>query len=301
MSRRILLIDDSNSIHSLVKVRLADESFEILSAFNGRDGIDLVRAESPDVVLLDVDMPSLDGFEVCRILKSDPATLHIPVIFLTGSTKSDEKIRGLELGAIDYILKPFDPAELRARVRSALRLKYLMDLLSRKAQIDGLTGLWNRRHFDECLAEQIAFAARHELPLSCLLLDIDHFKMINDRYGHPFGDEVLKSVAGTLNDVIRTEDLLCRYGGEEFAVIAPSTPISGAIMLGERIRQTVASRPLMDKGSRISVTVSVGVAQWQHSARITLVESADHALYQAKRDGRNRVSAFNPILAISAY
>jgi diguanylate cyclase (GGDEF)-like protein len=300
MSRKILLIDDSRPIHSLVRARLADESLQILSAHSGREGIDLVRAESPDVILLDVDMPEMDGFEVCRTLKSDPATLHIPVIFLTGSTSAEQKILGLEMGAIDYILKPFDPAELRARVRSALRLKYLMDLLSRKAQIDGLTGLWNRRHFDECLSEQLSFASRHELPLSCLLLDVDHFKAINDHYGHPFGDDVLKSVANTVSDVIRSEDLLFRYGGEEFAVVAPNTPITGAIMLGERIRQAIGSYPLMHKGSPITVTVSVGVAQWQHSVRITLVESADHALYQAKRDGRNRVSAFNPILAISA-
>jgi len=179
MSRKILLIDDSPPIHALVRARLAEESLDIISASDAQTGIDLVLSESPDVILLDVDMPGKDGFEVCKILKSDPATLHIPIIFLTAATGTDMKIRGLELGAIDYITKPFDPAELRARVRSAVKLKFLMDLLSRKAQIDGLTGLWNRRYFDQCLTEQLSFASRHELPLSCLMLDIDHFKSGN--------------------------------------------------------------------------------------------------------------------------
>jgi len=300
MSRKILLIDDSPPIHALVRARLAEESLDIISASDAQTGIDLVLSESPDVILLDVDMPGKDGFEVCKILKSDPATLHIPIIFLTAATGTDMKIRGLELGAIDYITKPFDPAELRARVRSAVKLKFLMDLLSRKAQIDGLTGLWNRRYFDQCLTEQLSFASRHELPLSCLMLDIDHFKSVNDRFGHPFGDEVLKFVANTVNEVVRTEDLVCRYGGEEFAVVAPNTPLTGAVMLAERIRVAIAAQPLSNKGTPVTVTASIGVAQLQHPSRLTIVESADHALYQAKRDGRNRVSAYNPILAVSA-
>lgn len=297
MSRKLVIIDDSAPMHALIRARLIGEELEIHSASDGRSGLEMVRALQPDLVLLDVDMPDLNGFDVCRQLKSDTVTLHIPVVFLTGASTGEDKIRGLELGAVDYITKPFDPAELRARVRSALRLKYLMDLLARKAQIDGLTGLWNRRHFDEVIQEQMSLSARHRLPLSCVLLDVDHFKAINDRFGHPFGDEVLKAIAGAINDTVRLEDTVCRYGGEEFAIILPNTALVGAILLAERVRSSIASRQVLHKTGSVNVSASFGVAEYQPGLPVAFIEAADRALYQAKKDGRNRVVSYTPPVA----
>src|SRR4051812_22667076 len=193
MPQKVLIIDDSKPIHALVRARLAEEPIELHSAFDGETGIATALNLLPDLILLDVDMPSPDGFEVCRRLKDDPATMTIPVVFLTGMASTEQKIRGLELGALDYILKPFDPAELRARVRTSLRQKYLLDLLAKKAMIDGLTGLWNRTYFDQTLAAQLALFRRAGYPCSVILTDVDNFKLINDQFGHPTGDEALRA------------------------------------------------------------------------------------------------------------
>src|SRR5438552_10201412 len=198
MPQKVLIIDDSKPIHALLRARLTDEPVELHSAFDGDAGVLAACNILPDLILLDVDMPNPDGFEVCRRLKADPATMNIPIVFLTGVSSTEQKIRGLELGALDYILKPFEPAELRARVRASLRQKYLLDLLSKKAMVDGLTGLWNRTYFDQTLAAQMALARRAGYPFSVIIADVDHFKSINDRYGHPTGDEVLRAVAQTI-------------------------------------------------------------------------------------------------------
>lgn len=289
MAQRVLVIDDSPPIHALVTVRLREERVELFSAYDGESGLAMVQSLQPDLVLLDVDMPHPDGFEVCRRLKADPATMQIPVIFLTGVSSSEQKILGLDLGAVDYVTKPFDPAELRARVRASLRTKYLLDLLSRKAQIDGLTGLWNRTHFDQRLEAEISLARRSHHALSCLLVDIDHFKQVNDRYGHQFGDSTLRSVAQTLGSECRIEDIVCRYGGEEFAIVAPNTAAAPAGWLAERLRQLVAGQELFCRGTSVLITCSFGVAQFDGSSSLSLVEMADKALYQAKKLGRNRV------------
>jgi diguanylate cyclase (GGDEF)-like protein len=287
---RVVIIDDSQPIHLLVRARLAGESLELFSADTGTAGLELVRRILPDLVLLDVEMPAPDGFEVCRQLKSDSATIGIPVIFLTGASSTQQKIKGLELGAIDYVTKPFDPAELRARVRAALRLKYLMDLLARKAQIDPLTGLWNRRFLDSRLDEAESLARRSGQPLSCVIADIDHFKSINDRFGHPFGDEVLRGVAGVMSDLVRTEDTLCRFGGEEFVLVLPNTPADGAVNLAERLREQVAGKAFQHKGTSVPVTASFGIAGYDPAATVPMLDRADQALYAAKKAGRNRVA-----------
>src|SRR5438552_5958921 len=244
MPQKVLIIDDSKPIHALLRARLTDEPVELHSAFDGDAGMIAAGNLLPDLILLDVDMPDPDGFEVCRRLKSDPATMNIPVVFLTGVSSTEQKIRGLELGAADYVLKPFDPAELRARVRASLRHKYLLDLLSKKAMLDGLTGLWNRAYFDQMLAANLSLARRSGQPVSIILADVDHFKQVNDRFGHPMGDEALRAIAQAMQASCRMEDIVCRYGGEEFAVIAPNTPAAKAITLGERLRDMVAKLAL---------------------------------------------------------
>jgi diguanylate cyclase (GGDEF)-like protein len=286
---KLLVIDDSRDVHTLIRCRLAREAVELHAAYGGDEGVAAAAAVHPDLILLDVEMPGRDGFDVCRALKADDRTMHIPVIFLTGAASSEEKIRGLELGATDYIVKPFDPAELRARVRASLRTKRLVDLLSKKAMIDGLTGLWNRTYLDAQLCAALSAARRTGAPLSCIMADVDRFKAVNDTYGHSFGDEVLRAVAEVFSRACRAEDVVCRYGGEEFAVLLPNTPPAQAAAAAERLRELVEGLALTWREGVVKVTCSFGVAHLGGRVPPTVIELADQALYKAKHAGRNRV------------
>jgi diguanylate cyclase (GGDEF)-like protein len=297
MSQKVLVVDDSEEIHDLLRARLQAEPIDLRFAADGGTGLALASEWGPDLILLDVDMPDPDGFEVCRRLKADPRTMPIPVVFLTGATSPAEKIRGLDLGAADYVTKPFDAAELRARVRATLRTKYLMDLLAHKAMIDGLTGLWNRTYFESRLSSELAHTRRTGRPLSCVMLDVDHFKRVNDRYGHPFGDEVLRAVGRLLAETCRQEDVACRYGGEEFAILTPGVAAEGAAELAERVRTGVAALALPHRDGPVRVTCSLGVSDLRHTPPPTIVELADRALYEAKQSGRNRVAVASPAAA----
>jgi diguanylate cyclase (GGDEF)-like protein len=290
--RKLLIIDDAQVMHALVRTRLKDEDLEFHSAFDGRTGLELAANVNPDVILLDIEMPDTDGYEVCRRLKASPETSNVPVIFLSGLTSTEEKIKGLNLGAVDYVTKPFDPAELKARVRASLRTKYLMDLLARKAMIDGLTGLWNRAFFEQRLAAEMARSRRHEEPVACVMADVDHFKSVNDKFGHSVGDEVLRRIAATLSSAVRAEDIVCRFGGEEFAILSINAAASDAGKLAERIRKQVENDRIVVRGATIQVTCSFGVADAADAAGIPLVDAADAALYSAKSEGRNRVMRF---------
>ncbi|MGA2499862.1 MAG: diguanylate cyclase [Tepidisphaeraceae bacterium] len=293
MLQKLLVIDDSESIHALLRVRLRDECVEIFSALDGPAGLEMAKQVSPDLVFLDVDMPVTNGFAVCQELKLDALTTSVPVIFLTGASSTDEKIRGLDAGAIDYITKPFDAAELRARVRAGLRTKFLLDLLSKKAMIDGLTGLWNRAYFDQRLAAETSLAERSGHPLSVVMADIDYFKRINDRFGHPCGDEVLRTAGQLLTESCRKEEVVCRYGGEEFAVVVPNSAIDDATGLAGRFNRIIASHEFVCRGVRTPLTCSFGVAELARARSCDVVELADQALYRAKQNGRNRVEANN--------
>ena len=289
MPDKVLVIDDSRDVHVLVKARLGKEPVTLYSAYSGAEGIAAARDVQPDLILLDVEMPGQDGFDVCRQLKADKQLMQIPIIFLTGATSTEQKIQGLELGATDYITKPFDPAELRARVRASLRTKTLVDLLAKKAMVDGLTGLWNRMYLDARLSAEMSASRRTGAPLSCIMADIDRFKSVNDTYGHSFGDEVIRSVAGILGAFCRAEDVVCRYGGEEFAVLLPNTADDAAGELAERLRRKVEGLGLTFHEKPVAVTCSFGVAHLGGEFPPGVVELADKALYEAKHGGRNRV------------
>lgn len=290
MSDKILVIDDSPEIHTLVRIRLGKESVVIYSAYDGVAGLVAARDVRPALILLDVEMPDQDGFAVCSELKSDPVTRDIPIIFLTGATSTEDKIRGLERGATDYVTKPFEPAELRARVRAALRTTHLIDLLSKRAMIDGLTGLWNRSYLEAHLSIELSAARRSGQPLSCIMADVDQFKSINDRYGHGFGDDVLRSIAEVITSGSREKDIACRYGGEEFTILLPNTTIDQAAHLAEQMRARIASAPLCHRDAPVPVTCSFGVANLRGHVPPSLIDLADQALFQAKRSGRNRVA-----------
>ncbi len=301
----ILLIDDSTDMHRLLSVRLRAESLEILGADNGFDGIGLARSRLPDLILLDIDMPGMDGFEVLQALRDDEMTHQIPVIFLSAMSTSNDKVRAFEMGAMDYVSKPPDWAELRARVRSALRISLLMKMLSQKAQLDGLTGLWNRTYLDTRLSEEFSQAMRYGHPLSLILADLDHFKSINDTFGHPHGDRVLQAFASLLTRTCREGDVAFRYGGEEFAVILPETRLRPAAEAAERMR-TAFETITWKQHPQHPVTASFGVAGLQELAQPSverLVAAADNALYAAKKQGRNCVvvaKSDGPRLALSA-
>jgi two-component system cell cycle response regulator len=294
MSQTVLAIDDSPDIHRLLDVRLRPEGVTIHHALDASEGLAKAAEIKPDLILLDVDLPLMTGFEVCQKLKDDPRTADIPIIFLTGATEVHTKVRGFDLGAIDYVVKPFEPAELRARVRAALRTKRFHDLLSAKLHLDGLTGVWNRSYFDQRFGEEIMAAQRYGRPVALVMLDLDHFKGHNDSFGHPFGDQVLQVVGDILQASLRTTDAPCRFGGEEFAVILTETDEKAAGVTAERIRQKLAQYAFRPKERNVEVTASLGVASSamfdrQSLSVSTVVTAADDALYQAKREGRNRV------------
>jgi len=289
MSPDVLVIDDSPVIHAILRGRLGKDQIAVHSAHDGESGLAAAREHRPKLILLDVEMPGQDGFAVCASLKADPLTRDIPVIFLTGSATVDDKIRGLELGASDYVTKPFDPAEVSARVRASLRTQEQVRQLARQAMIDGLTGLWNRAYLDSRLGTEVLAARRQGHSLSCIMADLDGFKGINDRYGHPFGDEVLRQVARVLLAGARPQDTVCRFGGEEFTVLLPGTPTWMALEIAERYRLAIEGHPFEHRGQTVPITCSFGVADLPTSTPPTVVDLADEALYSAKHAGRNRV------------
>jgi diguanylate cyclase (GGDEF)-like protein len=267
-------------------------------ATNGAEALDLVRSDTPDIILLDIVMPEMDGYEVCRRLKENDLTRHIPVIFVTGKTHEEDEFRGLELGAVDYITKPFSLPIVKARVKNHLELKRRGDLLEELAFLDGLTCIHNRRRFDEVLDEEWRRALRDGTWLTVMIIDIDFFKLFNDFYGHAAGDECLKQVGQALKrSFSRASDFVARYGGEEFAAVLGGTRLDGAIECAQKLRDELASMDLKHARSPISdrVTVSIGTASVQpcaESSATELVKIADEMLYRAKREGRDRVKSW---------
>ena len=293
----ILLAEDSMVVRAVVRSQLIEHGFDVVEAEDGERAIEAFRECHPDVVLLDIEMPVLGGFEVLAAIKEDPESGDTPVVFLTAREATSDLIDALELGAHDYLRKPFDGGELLARVRAARRVKALQDELrirnaelDRISRTDPLTGLWNRRHLQGQLPAVQSLAQRHGTQVSALMVDIDHFKRINDEEGHRVGDLVLQEVAARLRSGVRTEDLLARWGGEEFLVLLPLTGPDGAATVSERVRAAVGEEPVHVGGRDIAVTVSVGSASLQAGEDMeSLVGRADAAMYEAKRTGRNRV------------
>ncbi|MGR9012478.1 MAG: diguanylate cyclase [Gammaproteobacteria bacterium] len=295
--RPMILIVDDVPTNVQILAEVLSSVYRIKVAANGVDALDIARrVPHPDLILLDVMMPEMDGFEVCRRLKADVHTDKIPVIFVTAkSAESDEEL-GLNLGAVDYISKPFVIPIAKARIRNHIRLKQQADLLESLSLLDGLTQIPNRRRFDETLLSEWKRATRDGTPLSLIMIDIDHFKQYNDHYGHGAGDVCLQKVAEELSKgVARPSDLVARYGGEEFVVILPETSQESALQIAERLRECIENMGLPHADSKVGpvVTISVGVASQiaisEKSLPQALSDTADKALYMAKEAGRNRV------------
>jgi diguanylate cyclase (GGDEF)-like protein len=288
---RVLVAEDSLVVRSLLRRQLEDAGYAVVEAVDGEEALRLCQERHPDVVLLDVEMPKLDGYGVLSAIRKDPDLAEIPVVFLTARATTEDVVEGLRLGAHDYLRKPFEAAELLARVSAALRVKALQDQLRAMSRTDPLTGLANRRRLQDHLLAVCSAARRHGQSVGVLMVDVDHFKAVNDTLGHETGDVVLRAVASRLVEACRLEDLAGRWGGEEFLVVAPLTDLASVAELGERVRTQVASGPVLVNGeSPVEVTVSVGGAAGAGDPD-ALLHRADASLYEAKRTGRNRVVA----------
>jgi diguanylate cyclase (GGDEF)-like protein len=290
-----LLVVDDQPINIQVMYRCFAGDYQVFMATNGEQALSLCKSNPPDLILLDVVMPGVDGFEVCARLKADESTRHIPVIFVTAHTDPAQETHGLSLGAVDFIAKPINPDVVRARVKTHLTLKFQSDLLRKLVFLDGLTGVFNRRYFDQQMSTEWARAARNNTPLSLVLLDVDFFKLFNDRYGHQAGDDALRVIGGALKSCLRRPaDLVARYGGEEFACILPETSYEDALAIANELESKIRSLAIAHEISETAnvVTISVGLATRADNADTdvaALIGLADNLLYEAKHSGRGRV------------
>ena len=295
----ILVGDNSPVVREVLRWHLESHGFQVGEAADGAETVALAQRVKPSVILLSVELPTLNGHQTLARLKSDAELRDTPVVFITAHTETDDVVEGLRLGAHDYLRKPFEPAEVIARVSAANRVKELQDdLRQRNAELDRisrsdpLTGLSNRRHLDERLAAHAASAGRHSHQLSVAVVDIDNFKAVNDTFGHAAGDAVLCEVARRLEASARMEDIVGRWGGEEFIVILPHCDVDGAVVVSERIRQAISASPIRTgDGVAIPVSVSIGCTGGSDER---LIERADAALYAAKKAGRNCTVALEP-------
>jgi diguanylate cyclase (GGDEF)-like protein len=300
---RVLVIDDNAVIKRLASILLAKKGHSVETATNGPEGIMFAKSFHPHVILLDVMMPEIDGYEVCRCLKSDDQTKDIPIIMVTSRAEIVDKVKGLELGAADYVQKPFDHEELQARVATQIKMKLLWDELQEKNKLleelvkkDGLTNLYNHRYFHDRMVDEFNRCKRYGLSMSCVLMDIDFFKKINDTYGHQAGDHILQRLAQIILANIRDVDIGARYGGEEFALILPHTRLENALKFSDRLRRNVEETGFSFAGTTIKVTVSLGVAclpENDPKSHTDIIRFADDALYAAKTAGRNRVVVYS--------
>lgn len=286
----VLVVDDCEFVHRLLHARLRSEAIRIESLQRGSLAVQRALDCAPALILLDLNMPEMDGFEILRRLKDDAKTIHIPVIVLSGQDSAEDKVTAFDLGAVDFIAKPFDMTELRARIRVALRMQALVQMLAQRAQIDGLTGLCNRACFDTRWHQEHERASRSGTALSLAIFDLDEFKSINDTYGHPAGDAVLVGLAQLISRTVRVSDVACRYGGEEFAIIFPETSPAEAVAICERLRKA-CEQIVWPKHPGRTVTLSIGIAGTASPVGVhkqIWIETADRNLYSAKREGRNR-------------
>lgn len=299
--RHIMIVDDMPSNIKLLANGLKDD-YVLYVASSGEKAIEIAQEESNlDLILLDIMMPGLNGYDVCRALKSDPKTNHIPIVFVSALDEVNDEEKGLNLGAVDYIIKPFHLPIVKARVRNHINLKLKTDMLEKLSHIDGLTQIANRRFFDEILSREAQRLVRDGgLSLGVIMMDIDYFKPYNDHYGHGVGDECLKNVAKTLASTIRRPaDSVARYGGEEFVVVLPETTLEGVMLMAEKMRLAVAALHIKHEYSQVAdfVTISLGASAGllthEDDAK-TLLAEADKALYVAKNEGRNRAVSSIP-------
>ena len=299
-TKNSVLIVDDDPLNITALAQILKDDYIIHAEKDGASAIQTAKELLPDLILLDVVMPKMDGFEVLEKLKEIQETSTIPVIFITGLSSVQDEEKGLVLGASDYIQKPFSPAIVKLRVRNQLQIVNQLRLISHLSVTDALTGLYNRRHFNNRLNYEWSRAIREKTPLSILMIDVDDFKKYNDTYGHLQGDAVLKSVAGVLRQkLLRSTDMLARWGGEELAVLLPGTNLMGALVVSEKLRTAVESHEFLYEYTPTHITISIGincVSPWEYISMKHFVDEADKALYAAKKSGKNRAAIAEGLL-----
>jgi diguanylate cyclase (GGDEF)-like protein len=305
MKANILFVEDSETHGVVTKSALEKNGHAVTWVLDGMSAFRLAMTQPFDLILLDRILPDMDGSELCRWLKHNQDTRGIPIVMISARDTTTDKVQGLDSGADDYLTKPYEDVELNARVNAALRIKLLQDELRRKndelrdmltqvetlSNADPLTGLLNRRRFDAILQPEFSKALRYKTPLSCMMIDVDHFKAVNDTHGHAIGDAVIKDVAGIIKWSIRDVDTACRWGGEEFIVLTPMTPQDKAELLAQRILKAVSEYAFAGANS-VKLTVSIGIADTAGPGIDSvnkLIQAADIALFRAKKNGRNRI------------
>lgn len=296
LKQKILIVDDMPANIKVLGQVLRNE-YEIVIATSGPKALELAASDNPpDLVLLDIEMPGMDGYEVCKRLKNEDKTRNISIIFVTAKKEEDDETRGLELGAVDYIVKPFSIPIVKARVKTHLKLKVQTDLLEELTSLDPLTNVANRRRLDEVLKIECSRSRRSGSSLSLIFLDVDYFKSFNDIYGHAAGDECLIKVAAALKSALyRDTDFVARYGGEEFVAVLPETDLQAAIFIAERIKREIAGLKIEHAGSDVADQLSVSMGVLSNSAEdysylpVEMIKAADALLYTAKEQGRNRI------------
>jgi diguanylate cyclase (GGDEF)-like protein len=298
-NKRILIAEDDPVSRRMLESLLSKWAYDVTVVTDGMEALRLLEsADAPRLAILDWMMPGMEGVQICRRIRERKDRPYIYLLLLTARSQKQDLLEGLELGADDYLTKPFDAQELRARLRAGDRILSLQDdLLAAQAELhfratnDALTGISNRPAILDALGKELARQVRDDRPFGIVLADIDHFKEVNDGYGHLSGDDVLRTVAQRLRDSTRPYDSVGRYGGEEFLIVAPFADVAGTLALAERIRRNIESQPVFARGGSISVTASFGVAVSHHPPSAdakTLLQLADDALYRAKENGRNR-------------
>lgn len=301
----ILVVEDDLVSRKLLDRKLSAAGYRVSVLSDGESARSELEKNPPALLLLDIRLPGLSGLELLKWLRGEPSLRRLPVILISGLDRPEDVVRGLELGASDYVTKPISFPVLLARIRTQLlisemvvRLETQAKILARLAAYDELTGVFNRLGLSYILKAEVERSLRYQEALSALMIDIDHFKPVNDRYGHPAGDRVLRRIAGVISSTLRASDLLCRYGGEEFLVILPHTGLEQAREAGERICKEIERVPFRVGGGEIFLTVSVGAATLNPEAKAPgeeMIISSDEALYRAKREGRNRVRLADPL------
>ncbi|MBQ4832872.1 diguanylate cyclase [Pseudoalteromonas sp. MMG010] len=295
---KVLIVDD-DPLNRLVLEKTLQDEHDVFLVESGEKALELIKTQQVDLIILDVVMPGLDGYEVLVQLKENPITQSIPIIFISANKSHDDEAKGLELGAMDYITKPFFPSIVKVRVRNQLLIKQKNDLLEKLVSIDGLTEIPNRRYFDENLSREWRKCSREKMPLSVLIMDIDHFKRFNDTYGHRAGDDCLKKVAHALiNECARGSDFVARYGGEEFAAVLPAIGSEAAKAFANKLLNAIRALKIKHKASLNDqhISISIGVATMNGKTQMSeqaLLEKADKSLYAAKDAGRNQIVALD--------
>lgn len=291
----ILIVDDTKTNVNIL-IELLGDIYDLLVALDGQTALEIVDDEKVDLILLDIMMPDMDGFEVCDILKSNIETKDIPIIFITANTDENSIEKAYDIGGSDYVTKPFRPKELKARVKRELELVYLQNELKLLASTDPMTHLYNRRYFTKISQHIFDLSKRDNKELSIIILDIDKFKNINDTYGHQVGDEVIISLANKLIEHQRKSDIVCRYGGEEFVLLLPNTSRDGATIVANKIREDVESlvvKSISNKDLKFTISLGVSRVDIENENNIErALKNADEALYKSKNSGRNKTTTY---------